>query len=233
VWIVWKAGFLAKRSKYGYEEWRLSSISVLRALEKVGVQFEITGLDRLARLDTPFVVAANHMSTLETAVLPCLIQPFHDVTFVVKEGLLEYPVFKHVMRSRDPVAVTQTNPREDLKRMLIEGSERLQQGISLVVFPEAQRTPVFDPARFNTIGVKIAQRTGCPIVPAALLTDAWAIGKRIPEFGKINPARKVRFAFGEAMTVEGRGAAEHQSCVEFIQGKLRQWHAEDQREAPS
>jgi 1-acyl-sn-glycerol-3-phosphate acyltransferase len=223
VWIVWKAGLLAKRSRYGYRQWTQSSVDVMRALESVGVRFEITGVEHLQKLRTPFLTVGNHMSTLETAVLPSVIQPFHDVTFVVKQSLLEYPVFKHVMRSRDPVAVTQTNAREDLKTMLVEGSARLNRGVSLVVFPEGRRTAAFDPGQFNTIGVKIAQRTGAPIVPLALDTSAWAIGKRIADFGKIDPARTVRFAFGEPMTVHGRGADEHQACIEFIQTKLRDW----------
>lgn len=229
LWIVWKSGVLAKRSKYGYREWSQSSYDVLAALEKVGVRFEITGAEHLQRLRTPFLAAANHMSTLETAVLPAVIQPFHNVTFVVKQSLLEYPIFKHVMRSRDPVAVTQTNPREDLKTMLVEGSARLNRGISLVVFPEGRRQGGFDPARFNTIGVKIAQRTGVPIVPLALSTDAWGLGKWIPELGKIDASKKVRFAFGEPMEVHGRGAEQHQACIDFIQHKLRAWRDEDSR----
>jgi 1-acyl-sn-glycerol-3-phosphate acyltransferase len=223
VWIVCKAGVVAKRSRYGYREWTQSSADVMRALESVGVRFEITGIENLQKLQTPFLTVGNHMSTLETAVLPSVIQPFHDVTFVVKQSLLEYPIFKHVMRSRDPVAVTQTNAREDLKRMLVEGSARLDRGVSLVVFPEGRRTAAFDPAKFNTIGVKIAQRTGAPIVPLALETSAWSIGKWIADFGKIEPARTARFAFGEPMTIQGRGAEEHQACIDFIQSKRREW----------
>jgi 1-acyl-sn-glycerol-3-phosphate acyltransferase len=232
LWIVRCAGATAKRSVYGYREWSQSSRDVLEALEAVGVRFEITGIERLLKLQTPFLTVGNHMSTLETAVLPCVIQPFHDVTFIVKQSLLEYPVFKYVMRSRDPVAVSQTNPREDLKTMLVEGSARLQRGVSLVVFPGGSRQAVFEPARFNTIGVKIAQRTGAPIVPLALDTRAWGIGKWIPDFGYIDPTRTVRIEFGEPLTVHGRGAEEHRACLDFIQSRLRQWGVECEPAAP-
>jgi 1-acyl-sn-glycerol-3-phosphate acyltransferase len=40
------------------------------ALENVGVRFEITGLDNLKSFEGPAVFIANHMSTLETFVLP-------------------------------------------------------------------------------------------------------------------------------------------------------------------
>lgn len=229
--IVWRAGVTAKRSQYGYREWTQSSVDVMRALESIGVRFEITGIEHLQKLRTPFLTVGNHMSTLETAVLPSVIQPIHDVTFVVKQSLLDYPVFKYVMRSRDPVAVSQSNAREDLKTMLVEGSARLNRGVSLVVFPEGSRRPAFDPGRFNTIGVKIAQRSAAPIVPLALDTSAWGIGNWIPDFGRIDPTKTVRFAFGEPMTVHGRGADEHQACIDFIQNKLREWRGAGEQTA--
>jgi 1-acyl-sn-glycerol-3-phosphate acyltransferase len=74
--------------------------------------------------------------------------------------------------------------------------------------------------------VKLAQRAGVPIVPFALDTGAWGIGKWISDMGRIDPSRKVRFAFGEPMTVHGRGAAEHQAIVRFISNKLAAWREE-------
>jgi 1-acyl-sn-glycerol-3-phosphate acyltransferase len=221
--IVGRAGFKASRGPYGDQDWVNSSLEVLRALERVGVEFEVTGIEQLKRFDSPCLVVGNHMSTLETMVLPGLVQPCRDVTFVVKQSLLEYPVFKHVMRSRDPIAVSQTHPRADFKAMMQGGVERLAQGRSLIVFPEGERAAKFDPARFNTIGVKLARKAGVPIVPCALDSSAWGIGKWIPDVGKIDPARKVRFAFGEPIEVEGRGTEAQEAIIEFITEKLIAW----------
>lgn len=221
--IVLRASWQAKRGRYGYREWADSSVEVLRALERVGVQFEISGIEHLRQLDGPCVICANHMSTLETCVLPAIIQAYCDVTFVVKRGLVEYPVFKHVMRSRDPIVVSQTNPREDLKTVLTGGVERLHRGISVMVFPQGVRAATFDPERFNTIGVKLAQRAGVPVVPLALRTDAWAVGKLVMEVGKIDPARTVRFAFGPPLKIEGRGAQQQAAMIQFIDQKLSAW----------
>jgi 1-acyl-sn-glycerol-3-phosphate acyltransferase len=223
--IVWKASVKAKRGVYDDHQWALSSLAIIRALEKVGVRFEITGIDHLRTPDTPCLVVGNHMSTLETGVLPSLIQPIRKVTFVVKEGLLEYPVFKHVMRSRDPIPVTQTNPRVDFKRVMEEGAKRLASGISLVIFPQGARRPVFDVGQFNTIAVKLAQRADVPIVPLALDTRAWGLGRRLTDFGRIDPSKPVRFAFGEPLWVRGRGTDEHQAIVDFIRTRLRTWGA--------
>ncbi len=221
--IVWQAGLKASRGPYGDQDWVNSSLEVVRALERVGVEFEVTGIEHLQQLDSPCLVVGNHMGTLETMVLPGLVQPCRDVTFVVKQSLLDYPVFKHVMRSRDPIAVTQTDPRADFKAMMHGGVERLAKGRSLIVFPESERSAKFDPAGFNTIGVKLARKAGVPIVPFALETSAWGIGKWISDMGKIDPSRKVRFAFGEPIEVQGRGTEEQATIVRFILEKLAAW----------
>ena len=221
--IVVNGSRLAKRGRYGDSEWGSDSIGTLRALERIGVSFEITGVDNFRALDGPCVFIGNHMSTLETFVLPNIIVTFKKVTFVVKQSLVDYPVFKHIMRARDPITVGRTNPREDLRAVLEGGEARLKNGTSLVIFPQTTRTPVFDPAEFNTIGVKLAKRAGVPVVPVALLTDAWGNGKRLKDFGRIDPSKKVHFAFGEPMQIAGRGEEEHQRIIEFISGKLREW----------
>lgn len=224
--IILRAGSKASRGRYGNQEWVDSSLEVLRALERVGMELEVTGMQHLERNGSPCLVVGNHMSTLETTVLPGLVQPYRDVTFVVKQSLLDYPVFKHVMRSRNPIAVSQHDVRADFKSMMDGGLERLANGISLIIFPEGKRMSTFDPARFNTIGVKLARRAGVPIVPFALETRAWAIGKWISDMGKIDPTRKVRIAFGEPIEVHGRGTDEHEAIIQFITTQLAVWKEE-------
>ncbi|RIK73146.1 MAG: 1-acyl-sn-glycerol-3-phosphate acyltransferase [Planctomycetota bacterium] len=225
---IFSASARAKRGCYSNWDWVESSYKLFHGLEELGVQIEITGAEHLEQAERPALIVGNHMSTLETAVLPAIIQPFRDVTFVVKRSLIDYPVFRHVMRSRNPIAVSQTNPREDLQTVLEEGPKRLEAGLSLVIFPEGRRTPVFDASRFNTLGVKLAHRTGAPIVPMALKTDAWRVGKGLmADFGRIDPSRKVRFAFGPPMRVAGRGGEEQRALLDFITAHLRTWEVED------
>ena len=227
--IVFKASAKAKRSRYDGIEWCQSSFEVLRALEKVGMCFEITGIEHIEQLKIPCVFIANHMSVLETVILPGIIQPVKNVTFVVKQSLLNYPVFRHIMRSRDPIAVNRLNPRDDLKAVLEGGVERLKNGISIVVFPQTTRTHSFDPAqfKFNTIGIKLAKRAQVPVVPVALLTDAWGNGKYIKDFGKIDPSKTVYFAFGEPIWIQSRGSEEHEAILQFISGKSQKWRERD------
>lgn len=230
IWVVWKAGEKAQAGQLNDMAWAESSDAILTALESVGARVAITGLDRVRRVEEPCVIIGNHMSTLETFVLPSLLLPAKPHTYVVKEGLLNYPVFRHVMRSRNPIAVGRTNPREDFRVVMEEGKKRLEQGISVVVFPQTTRTTEFDAAHFNTIGVKLAKRAGVPVVPLALKTDAWGNGPGcLKDFGRIDPSRRIHFEFGEAMEIRENGQAENDRIIAFIQGCMERWREEDRR----
>jgi len=222
-WIVYRASGLARRGRYDNEAWIGSSVAILRALESVGGRFEIEGLDVVRRLASPCVFIGNHMSVLETFVLPCLITPHRVVTFVIKESLTVYPWFGHIMRSREPVVVGRENAREDLRVVMEEGQKRLASGVSIVIFPQTTRSAEFDPKKFNSLGVKLARKAGVPVVPFALKTDAWGLGRRIKDFGPIRPAKTVHIHFREPMEVKGSGKEEHALVVEFIEKNLVAW----------
>jgi 1-acyl-sn-glycerol-3-phosphate acyltransferase len=223
VQVVVQASRKAKQGRYHTKEWCESSQSILRALEKVGVRVEVDGIDNFRSLDGPCVFIGNHMSTLETFVLPVIIATIREVTFVVKQGLVEYPVFKHVMRARNPVTVGRSNPRDDLKAVLEGGAERLKAGTSIIIFPQTTRTPILDRDQFNTIGVKLAKRACVPVVPIALKTDAWGTGALFKDYGRIDPAKTVHIAFGKPLAIRDRGGEEHQQIIDFIEGKLKEW----------
>jgi len=224
--LVVRGSRKAKRGSYDTSDWSNSSFEAFQALERVGVQLEITGMNNFKSLDGPCVFIGNHMSTLETFVLPTIIATFKEATFVVKESLVDYPVFKHIMRSRRPITVGRSNPRDDLKAVFENGTEKLRAGSSIIIFPQTTRTPVFDPEQFNTIGIKLAKRADVPVVPIALKTDAWGNGRYLKDFGRIDPSKRVHFAFGKPLRIKDRGTEEHCEIIEFIRKKLSEWNGE-------
>jgi 1-acyl-sn-glycerol-3-phosphate acyltransferase len=220
---IYFASRKAQRGEYGDEDWRLSSYNVLQALERTGLKVSISGIEHLQALESPCVIVGNHVSMMDTVVLPAIVVQERSMTFVIKKILMDYPVFKHVMRSRNPIALGRSNAREDLKKVFSEGMKRLEQGISVCVFPQTTRGTEFNPKQFNSIGIKLAQKAGVPVLPLALKTDAWTNGKLIKDLGKIHPEIKAHFAFDAPLTVEGKGKEEHRKVIDFISGKLKEW----------
>lgn len=232
--LVLSCSRAARRRRFSDEAWNRGSWQVLDSMERHGARFEIEGLENLSALRAPVVFVSNHMSTTESMVLPALIRPHRPVTFVVKESLTRGSVFGPIMRSRDPVVVTRRDARRDMVTVLEEGAKRLAAGISLVIFPEGTRQDEFRPAEFNSLGAKLAARTGVAVVPIALRTDFWGNGKLfefMKEWGPLHRDRKLRFAFGAAIDPALGAREAHRGTVEFISGKMREWARLDGRPA--
>lgn len=222
--IVFRASRKARRGEYDDCNWIESSFEVLQNLENVGVRLEISGVENVQGESGPVVFIGNHMSMMETLLLPVMLQPIKPVTFVVKESLLTYPVFRHVMKSRNPVAVSRTNPRQDLKVVMNEGLERLQNGISVIVFPQTTRSHMFSPDQMSSIGVKLAKKAGVPVIPVALKTDCWQNGRLFKDFGRLDVTKTAHFSFGKSIDkVVGKGDEEQALVNAYIAEELRRW----------
>lgn len=221
--LVFTSAARAKRGQFSDQDWYEASLNVRDTFERSGARVTVKGTGNLAGIEGPCVMIGNHMSTAETFLLASMILPFKKVTFVVKQSLVEYPVFKHIMRSRDPIVVGRVNPREDLKAVLGGGKERLEEGTSLVIFPQKTRTVTFDREAFNTIGVKLASRAGVPVVPLALKTNAWSNGRWFKDYGKFLPEEAVRFEFGEPILPGGKDREVQEQVLAFISDRLGRW----------
>jgi len=221
--IVFKTRRQAIRGNYDRKAWADSSIYIFRFIEKAGGVFRITGMENIAKDPDPVLFIGNHMSTLETMVLPGIIAPHREVTFVVKESLVRHPLFGHVMRSRDPIVVGRTDPRKDLEEVMTKGMELLSRGISIVIFPQSTRSIGFSPEEFNSLGVKLAKKAGVKVVPVALKTDFWGQGKVIKELGPLDSRKIIHFKFGEPFPVKSNSKEENLRIIEFIQASLKEW----------
>jgi 1-acyl-sn-glycerol-3-phosphate acyltransferase len=221
--IVFIARKQAIRGVYDRKAWADSSIFIFRFIEKTGGIFSISGMENISKDPGPVLFIGNHMSTLETMVLPGIIAPHREVTFVVKESLVRHPLFGHVMRSRDPIVVGRTDARKDFEVVMTKGMELLSKGISIVIFPQSTRSVEFKPEEFNSLGVKLAKKAGVNIVPIALKTDFWGQGKLIKELGPLDSKKIIHFKFGEPFPVTGTGKTENQRLVDFIQASLEEW----------
>jgi 1-acyl-sn-glycerol-3-phosphate acyltransferase len=218
---------LSVQGSYPTEEWVKSSIRVMKLLERCGGRFHVSGIENIRNCKGPVVFIGNHMSTLETMVLPFLIAQVMDCTFVVKDSLIKSWSFGPVMRSRDPIVVSRHNSREDLVTVMTRGQEILSQGRSVVIFPQSTRRIIFRAEEFNSLGVKLAAKSGVQVIPFALKTDFWRNGIFIKDLGPLDSAnRDIYFTFGKAMDVRGTGKEENKTIIGFIEENLKNWNSQ-------
>jgi 1-acyl-sn-glycerol-3-phosphate acyltransferase len=233
-WFLFLSGYMgivlrtrkeAMRGVYGDREWADSSFEIFRLIEKIGGRFIITGMDNFVKNEAPVVFLSNHISTLETMIFPGLISPHRKVTFVVKDSLVKHPLFGAVMRSRNPIVVSRTDPRKDFETVMTGGLELLSKGISIIIFPQSTRSDVFNPEEFNSLGIKLAKKAGVNVVPVAIKTDFWGNGKLIKEIGKLDHKKLIHMKFGEPFAITGPGKEENQFVISFIQKHLEEWNS--------
>lgn len=221
--IVLKSRSAALKGKYDTEAWILSSYDIFKLIEGCGGRFHITGLDNLHKCKGPVVFISNHMSTLETMIFPCLIAPLMDVTFIVKDSLVEHPFFGPIISAQNPIVVSRKDSRADLQIVMKKGQELLANGVSIVVFPQNTRTVEFVPKEFNSLGVKLASKAKVEVVPIAIKTDFWGNGKYLKDLGPINRNQPIHMAFGEPLPINGLGKEENNLIIEFISNHLEEW----------
>ncbi|HBM17084.1 MAG TPA: 1-acyl-sn-glycerol-3-phosphate acyltransferase [Lentisphaeria bacterium] len=222
--VIYKANsVIKKKGQYTNEDWAENSYYTFRSVENCGGKIHIKGMSNIIKIKEPVVFIGNHMSTLETFLIPGILCPRKPSSFVVKKELVDSKIFGLIMKSTSPIVVGRSNPMEDLKTVLNEGTEKLKTGRSMIVFPQHTRSAVFKPDDFNSIGVKLAKKAGAKIIPFALKTDFMENGKHFKDLGPIRRERDVYIEFAEPMDVEGNGKETHNKIVEFVKKKLLGW----------
>lgn len=227
------AGFAAaRRGGYSGRPFAADSFAVLRAVERAGGRVEIEGFENCAAIDPSrgAVAVCNHVSALETYLLPCVFSAWKPATFVMKESLAGYPLFGTIVRAIDPVYVTRKSPLDDLRCVLKNGVSVLNSNRFAVLFPQGTRSRVFDRAGYNTIGTKLAQRAGVQTLPVCVATDFLRIGKLQHDlFASCHPKSVVRIACGAPLGPDLKPGEMQERQIEFIESTLARWQALDSR----
>ena len=111
---------------------------------------------------SPSVIISNHQSTWETLAFQTIF-PAH--TWVLKQELLWLPVFGWSLALLKPIVINRGDKLNAIKKVIKQGSERLSQGISVVVFPEGTRQKYKHLGDYQNGAAAIAKKSGHDIIP--------------------------------------------------------------------
>jgi 1-acyl-sn-glycerol-3-phosphate acyltransferase len=135
--------------------WGLSAIC--------GLKYRMTGAENIP--DEPCIVLAKHQSTWETIALVSLIPG--KKSWVLKRELLYIPFFGWIMWYFKPIAINRKSGRKSIDQIIEQGSERLDSGCKIIVFPEGTRVAPGTHKRYGVGGAILAEKTGAPVLPIA------------------------------------------------------------------
>ncbi|ADC63305.1 1-acyl-sn-glycerol-3-phosphate acyltransferase [Allochromatium vinosum] len=199
------APFQTREQRHRFvNHWTRATMWLLRRLN--GVEIEVEGRENLPR-DEPVVIMANHQSEWETFYLQLLISP---QATVLKRELLWVPFFGWALALLEPIAIDRGKPVNALKTLLRVGKQRLDQGVSVVIYPEGTRQPPGQVGRFNAGGARLACQAGRRVLPMAHNAgDCW------PARSLLRKPGRIRLVIGEPMDCAGG--------VEELTVRVEQW----------
>lgn len=132
-----------------------------------GVKVTVIGEDRVPQ-DQAVLYVANHRSYFD--ILLMSVRCKNMTGFVAKKEMDKFPILNIWMRYIYCLFLDRENIREGMKTIL-KAIEHVKSGISMVIFPEGTRNKAdndLDMLPFHDGSFKIAQKSGCPVVPVAM-----------------------------------------------------------------
>ena len=177
-----------------------------------GVRLERTDETKLPEGGVLFV--ANHDGYGDIPAFMMAV-PEKQFGFVAKEELAKIPVFsKWIVRIRS-IMLLRNDPREALK-VFAEGEDFLRRGFSLVICPEGTRAKGQGMKPFQKGSLRMAFRTGVPIVPVAV-HGSWDCF----EAGGYPRPGTIRFHVFEPIETAGLPKTEEGAMSERIEAMIR------------
>jgi 1-acyl-sn-glycerol-3-phosphate acyltransferase len=109
-------------------------------------------------------VLSKHQSAWETLALQ-LVLPAH--CWVAKRELLWIPFFGWLLALSSPIALDRSKGKESMRQLLQKGKEKLEQGFSVVLFPEGTRIPFGERSKYKIGGAMLAAHCEVQVLPVA------------------------------------------------------------------
>lgn len=165
----------------------LADISSLRIIQAVfrlllflsGTKVTVIGEEHVPK-DVPVLYIGNHRSYFDVVITYARCPRLTG--YVAKDSMKKIPLLSNWMERLHCLFLNRDDIREGLKTIL-QGIEQIKSGISMCIFPEGTRGKSEDESEllpFREGSLKMAEKTGCPIVLMSLNHTADIFENHIP-----------------------------------------------------
>ncbi|WP_185649439.1 1-acyl-sn-glycerol-3-phosphate acyltransferase [Clostridium sp. DJ247] len=138
-------------------EWALHVLGV------VGAKVHVIGKENIPNETCLYV--ANHQGYLDIPILMSSIGK--PVGFIAKKEILKVKIVSYWMKQLRCIFMDRDNVRESIKS-INEGIDNLNNGYNMAIFPEGTRSKGPKIGEFKKGSMKLALKSGVPIVPVAI-----------------------------------------------------------------
>jgi 1-acyl-sn-glycerol-3-phosphate acyltransferase len=207
------------------DQWAHYCFPPIPKAESYGVPVILDGWKERQSYEGPVIYLSNHMSTLETLLLPAVTLTYGPLSTVVKESLSHLPFLRKAAIDMKLIPIGRKSPREDLVAIFSEGAKAIQENRSVLIFPQGTRSEVFSAKKFSSIGAKLAEKTGAYVCPVAVKTDIQSTrpnGKGwFKDFGTVDTSKDIRLRAGPLL--KGTAKEINKAAFDWIKAQLDEW----------
>lgn len=146
-------------------------------LKVAGVRTTVIGEENIP--DEPVLFIGNHRSYFD--ILLTYSRCRRLTGYIAKKEMLRYPLLRNWMKRLYCLFLDRSTPKEGLKTIL-SAIDYINRGISICIFPEGTRNSGEELSMlpFHSGSFKIAEKTGCPIIPISLNNTASIFENHLP-----------------------------------------------------
>lgn len=179
-----------------------------------GTKTTIIGEERIPK-DTAVLYIPNHQSYFDIIITYSRCPGLTG--YISKDILEKVPLLSIWMKRLYCLFLDRSNIKEGLKTILT-GIEYVKKGISICIFPEGTRNPHPEDGLlpFKQGSLKIAEKTGCPIIPVAITNSQNIWEAHMPYMRKCN----VIVEYGEPIYLKDLDKEQKKFSGAYTQGKI-------------
>lgn len=187
----------------------------------IGMDIKVNGKENIP--EGPCVFIGNHTSILDIPVI--FYSTDRLVGFISKKEVLKVPVLNYWLSRAKCIALDRQNTREAI-RVINEGVKNLNDGYSMMIFPEGTRSLDGKPLAFKKGSLKLATKAKVPIVPVTIDASFTSFEKD----KKFKPST-INVTFCKAISTENLTRDEEKALSENIRNTIISNLREEYRES--
>ena len=178
--IEWLIGKFNKQAE-DYQCLRMVQKAFRLMLKIAGTKITVIGEENIP--DEAVLFIGNHRSYFD--ILLTYSRCKRLTGYIAKKEMLSYPLLRTWMKRLYCLFLDRENPKEGLKTIL-QAIDYVKRGISICIFPEGTRNTGEELSLlpFHAGSFKIAEKTGCPIIPVSMNNTISIFEKQFPRIRK-------------------------------------------------
>lgn len=212
LWLMWKAGLK--------DATEIASLKIVQfALKTVhltaGIKVKSYGEENVPK-DQPVLYVGNHNSYFDIVVTYARVP--RRTGYVAKKELNRIPGLRIWMKYLHCLFLDRNDLKAGLK-MIFDAIELINNGISVCIFPEGTRNDSGDELNmlpFKEGSLKIAEKSGCLIIPVAMSGTADIFEKHVPYVR----SSKVQISYGKPIDPKTLDKEEKKKLASYVQSQI-------------